>query len=83
MTYTIQDIEEMTKKIRARLDEALADNVLTPDEAKDINQMIEKLGEMIFDDGVMTDEEKKLADSIFEDAMFKMKQHLEKEHEEG
>ena len=83
MTYTIQEIEEMTKKIKARLDEALADNILTPDEAKDINQMSEKMGEMIFDDGVMTDEEKALADSIFQDAMFKMKQHLEKEQEEG
>ena len=82
MTYTIKDIEEMTAKIKERLNEALSDNVLTPDEAADINKMIEKLGEMIFEDGVMTDEEKELADSIFEDAMFKMKEHLEKKSDD-
>jgi hypothetical protein len=82
MTYTIKDIEEMTGKIKERLNEALADNVLTPDEAADINKMIEKLGEMIFEDGVMTDEEKELADSIFKDAMFKMKEHLENKQED-
>ena len=82
MTYTIDDIEAMTVKIREKLNEALADKVLTPDEAAEINKMIEKLGEMIFEDGVMTDEEKELADSIFEDAMFKMKQHLEDKQED-
>ena len=81
MTYTIEDIKAKTEEIRAKLDEALADNVLTPEEAKEINELIHKLGEMIFEDGVMTDEEKELADSIFENAMFKMKQHLEKDHE--
>ena len=78
MTYTIDDIKAKTEEIKAKLEEALADNVLTPEEAEEINAMIHKLGEMIFEDGVMTDEEKELADSIFEDAMFKMKTHLEK-----
>jgi hypothetical protein len=78
MTYTIKEIEEMTVQIRAKLEEALEDDVLTQEEADGINKMIEKLGEMIFDDGIMTEEEKELADGIFNDAMFKMKEHIEK-----
>ena len=64
MTYTIDDIKAKTEEIKAKLEEALEDNVLTPEEAEEINALIHKLGEM-----------------IFEDAMFKMKTHLEDKNE--
>lgn len=68
MTVTIDDVKSKTEEIRAYLKDAIADGVITADEEAKVNKLLEELGNLIFDDGIMSDEEKELADKLLAEA---------------
>ena len=63
------NLKTLEMEIKTTMSKAIEDGIITAEESKDINTLIDKLEELILEDNVVTPEEMKTAERIYGEAM--------------
>ena len=62
-------LKELEKEIVETMKRAMDDGVITQDESKQIHELLDKLNDMILEDDIVSLDEMKVVDEIYNEAM--------------